>query len=324
MNLMRGVLFLCLLSVGIQGCSSSVKTVEVEDALLWEVSGNGLQQSSYVLGTKHDVDPAFLVTIPGFRRIFKAVKQFAPECDMLSSEFSQLKRPKTNQRERYLLMPLDTTYNMLYDTKDFQLVDSVLKRYTSFYEKFIPLYWVRSYGNEIMTQGRGSQKGMDVHLTLVSYQNSKKIVPLESVEDISRREAMLWQLNRNVNLRMQAEQLLFLIKCREPLEGYAVLVDSLYRQHKLSVFSNKLLLKEMLNKMSVPDSIVFAALGSTYLKEYTYMIGIKRNKDWIGKIEKMIKKASTLIAVGGAHLLGKDGIIELLREQGYVVQPVVN
>ncbi len=57
-------------------------------------------------------------------------------------------------------------------------------------------------------------------------------------------------------------------------------------------------------------------------KSFEEILLIKRNENWIPKIEKIISKKSSFIAVGAMHLGGKNGIIELLRQKGYEVTPV--
>jgi uncharacterized protein YbaP (TraB family) len=47
-----------------------------------------------------------------------------------------------------------------------------------------------------------------------------------------------------------------------------------------------------------------------------------RNKDWIPKIEKAIGEKSSFIAVGGGHLGGKNGVVNLLRAKGYKVEAI--
>lgn len=47
-----------------------------------------------------------------------------------------------------------------------------------------------------------------------------------------------------------------------------------------------------------------------------------RNKRWIKKIPELIMDESVFIAVGAGHLPGERGIIELLRKDGYAVNPV--
>jgi len=46
-----------------------------------------------------------------------------------------------------------------------------------------------------------------------------------------------------------------------------------------------------------------------------------RNKNWIPKIEQMLKgKSDALVVVGAAHLVGKEGVVELLKAKGYLVE----
>jgi uncharacterized protein len=46
---------------------------------------------------------------------------------------------------------------------------------------------------------------------------------------------------------------------------------------------------------------------------------VKRNYNMADRAEPYIKKGSTFIAVGAAHLPGEEGIIKLLRKKGYKV-----
>ncbi|QHT66963.1 TraB/GumN family protein [Rhodocytophaga rosea] len=48
----------------------------------------------------------------------------------------------------------------------------------------------------------------------------------------------------------------------------------------------------------------------------------ERNRDWIPVIVKMIATQPTFIAMGAGHLGGDQGLIHLLRKQGYSVLPV--
>lgn len=46
-----------------------------------------------------------------------------------------------------------------------------------------------------------------------------------------------------------------------------------------------------------------------------------RNASWIPKIDEMLKgRDDALVVVGAAHLVGKKGVVELLRAQGYTVE----
>jgi uncharacterized protein len=48
---------------------------------------------------------------------------------------------------------------------------------------------------------------------------------------------------------------------------------------------------------------------------------VERNRRWLPEIEKlMAQDENVLLVVGAAHLVGKDGVIELLKARGYAVE----
>ncbi len=47
-----------------------------------------------------------------------------------------------------------------------------------------------------------------------------------------------------------------------------------------------------------------------------------RNRQWVGSMEKMMKKDVVFFAVGAGHLGGENGVISLLRQEGYTITPV--
>ncbi len=49
-----------------------------------------------------------------------------------------------------------------------------------------------------------------------------------------------------------------------------------------------------------------------------------RNRNWVKQLLSITKKKHVFVAVGAAHLLGKDGLVSLLRKEGYTVRPLVN
>ena len=49
---------------------------------------------------------------------------------------------------------------------------------------------------------------------------------------------------------------------------------------------------------------------------------VARNRNWLPKIQAEAAKKPTLFAVGTAHLIGNQGLIMLLRESGYQVEPL--
>jgi uncharacterized protein YbaP (TraB family) len=70
------------------------------------------------------------------------------------------------------------------------------------------------------------------------------------------------------------------------------------------------------------DKLAAATAEDKSMDKYEAVMLSNRNKNWIPVIEKQIKSMPTFIAVGAAHLGGKNGVIDLLRQKGYTVKPV--
>lgn len=49
-----------------------------------------------------------------------------------------------------------------------------------------------------------------------------------------------------------------------------------------------------------------------------------RNKNWVGQLKNIMKNESVFVAVGAGHLVGKKGLIGLLRKEGYTLKPLMN
>ena len=82
--------------------------------------------------------------------------------------------------------------------------------------------------------------------------------------------------------------------------------------------------KEMLKLYKTQDVEALGKSLNDYpeYKRYEDELLTKRNKRWIPQIEKLAKEKSVFVAVGAAHLGGKNGVIKLLKAAGYKVKPV--
>src|SRR6185312_6473325 len=58
--------------------------------------------------------------------------------------------------------------------------------------------------------------------------------------------------------------------------------------------------------------------------KYDDLLLNNRNKNWVKQLDQIMKNESVFVAVGTGHLLGEKGLINLLRQQGYTVQPLEN
>lgn len=60
------------------------------------------------------------------------------------------------------------------------------------------------------------------------------------------------------------------------------------------------------------------------LKDGLEILLDKRNINWITQLKKILPEKSIFIAVGAGHLVGKKGLIDLLKKEGYSLRPLNN
>ncbi len=59
-------------------------------------------------------------------------------------------------------------------------------------------------------------------------------------------------------------------------------------------------------------------------KAYQDILLDKRNKNWIGPMEELMKEGSMFFAVGAGHLGGENGLLKLLKDAGYSLKRIGN
>ena len=118
----------------------------------------------------------------------------------------------------------------------------------------------------------------------------------------------------------------------ETLEFQIGLLDQLSKKDQ------ELMLRETVNELDLldknindivqswlkGDSDLLAKLllaGMIDYPEIHQNIVVERNRRWLPEIEKLMQEGTgAMVVVGAAHLVGKDGIIELLKAKGYGVE----
>lgn len=320
------LLIIALLSSILSQAQVTEAPVKLEDALLWEISGNGLQKPSYLLGTMHTVEFRFMFdSIPGIRKVLSAVEQLAAEIDMQAFDSTQRKTPTISNN--YFLMPSDTTYSMLYNAEDFSFVDSVLSSGNAHYAERVPAFWQNIYIRYNIYNRIKKESSMDFFLLRLAHHSSKKIFFLETIEEIASKNEKV-NISKykvalkeyEVGLKEQASSLLFILKNAGMINNAYKRLDSLYRARQLSCLSFE---NQMTEFMESNGQVIKADLEEcNFQNEYKSKLINERNDTWMLKIPILISQGPTLIAVGAMHLPGDVGLINQLRKIGYTVKPM--
>jgi len=123
-----------------------------------------------------------------------------------------------------------------------------------------------------------------------------------------------------------------------PVSGLETLEYQIGVMDELSKGDQELLLRQSLSDLNLLDEHIHGIvqawlkgdanalepllLGS--MREYPGIHGkliVERNRRWVPQIEKMLEQGGgVLVAVGAAHVLGKDGVVEMLKQRGYKLE----
>lgn len=318
---MKRLLSLCLLfvigNINFQVSSRSVAP-ELEDALLWEISGNGLANSSFLYGTFHTMNGSFLDSVPHFYTSLGKVKQVVAEVDMVNQKIIS---PQPEDVMCFA-MPKDTTYQMLFSNEDFKYVDSCL---TTVIEQKMhsilkPAYTSLMYTILTTTDLKNSETGLDKFILTKATENAQKVVGLETMEEHMKFVYGLYKSMCAGSVKDQADLLLFELRNPQLSEEVMDEMESLYRRQMLT----KLI--EPSQKMEGKIKEFFPQYSDEKAEEASEKMMADlvdvRNDNWLKKIPQMIKDNPSLIAVGALHLTGEKGLINQLRKMGYTIKPV--
>lgn len=279
-------------------------TVAAQAQLLWKVSGNGLGRPSYIFGTHH-MAPATMIDQ------IKGMDEAIGGCDIVVGEVEKdsLTSPEVQARmAQDMIAPLDSTLDVLLTTEEYKVVEKVFDKY--FGTMGVKLSQMKSLKpSAISTQMQAMQalkyfpnfdatNLIDVAVQQRANDAGRPSVGLESVQEQI-------DLLFNGPLTEQAKGLVESCKQDEFFQVQsAALVDAYMSQNLDKIFT----------------VMTDATMGGS--EEAMDALIYNRNRAWTAKLVEMMPERACLVCVGAGHLPGDQGLIQLLRNEGFTVEPV--
>lgn len=278
----------CVLLLSILWTGFTAFAQQVESSLLWKISGNNLTEESYVFGTMHMMCVEDFVLKEKVLKAFEGSKQMCFELDLSNpSELMMMDELLYNE------VPISSRLDAISISK----LDQILRRDYQTTLQTVD-HWPSVNIISLMLTKAAECPNLeyyDLVLMEMGLREKKKMVGLESiseqfelVESLYSAEEVLSQLE-SLEVNKEGFKKLVQLYLAEDIDG---LLESAKNQE----FSDAVFMKRFLTD---------------------------RNYQWSLKIPKLISSQSTFIAVGAAHLPGKEGVLQLLRDQGYSVVPVL-
>lgn len=278
-----------ILSILILLISFQFSAQQKYQSLLWEISGNGLEKSSYLYGTMHvSKKVAFRLDDVFFEALNKS------ECVALESDPSTwlaFSYNNTNFNQDYGFYRNDFYSNLFGLKPPTQLA---VRNSIRIDNGLISGYLYRkSYGFDNFEE--------ETYLDMFIYQAGKKQnKTIVGLEDLAESRYLTTKARYNSNKKEPDAWLQKRFK-----KGNAFLIqEDTYRERNL----------DLLDSISV-------ALNTSFFRENMLY---KRNENMVEVLDSLMHKKSVFSGVGAAHLPGEKGMINMLIEKGYIVTPLVS
>lgn len=278
---------------------------EYTGALLWKVSGKGLTQPSYILGTHHLTHVKFVDNIPGLKEAMDNSQQTVGELLMSDQPEMQAKL------QQAAMMPAGETYKSMLTEDEYTTLSTGLKdilmadldQLAQFKPGMISMiYTIALYTKTYPEFNPINHEGIDTYVQRIAKENGKSVLGLETVED------QIYALFDSEPLKDQAKSLACAVGNTD------LAVKSLEKLNKC--YENKDLSGMYNLAFNDPDD------PCKMSQKYQNAINKDRNNKWLEKLPQIMKEKPSLIAVGALHLAGKEGLLNQLAKKGYKVEPV--
>ena len=285
--------------------------VATQAQILYQITGNGLKQPSYLLGTYHLAPASFADSIPGFNSAFNKVEQVCGELQMdnLLDSVNMMKMQNAMMlpegKTIQSLLTADEMNRLNALTKELMGVDFSNAMVAAQLGKFTPAALTTQFSVLMYMKEKpdfASAQGIDDYVQRLATEKGKKTIGLESIDD------QMFVIFKSQTLERQKQLLMCMVDHKDSEMQLTRDLVSAYQAMDL----NKI---ESLTDMKFNDQC-----DSTPEEEETLIYG--RNKNWMKSIPSIISEHTTLIAVGAAHLVGEEGLLSLLRQKGYEVKGV--
>ena len=274
-------------------CIQSNAQKPVENSLLWEIKSPGQAQPSYLFGTIHLICAKDFSISDSLKNVFSKTQQLALEIDMDDPGM-------TAKMMKTMMMSGDTQLKTLLTDNEYARLNTFYKdsigMSIDMFNKMKPFILMAPLYNKVMNC---EPQSYEMKLVAMATQQKSEVIGIETIEE---------------------QMAVFdTISYKDQIKMVLNMVDSLPKARKE--------LSEMIElyKTGQMNSLYQVSIQSDYGMEGDEKVLLTdRNHRWISRISKMIKNKPTFFAVGAAHLGGPDGVVELLRKNGYGLRPIYN
>lgn len=277
---------------------SGVPYEKLDKALLWEISGNGLETSSYLYGTIHIIPTDDYFLPKGTLEAIGSSEKMVFEIDMKDMNNMMKQLGMLNSA----FMKDGLTLKDLYTDEEYKIVKTYFDEMglpIFFLERLKPMFLTVFASGDIDPQDlqNGEAKSYEMEFFDMAKDSKMKTGGLETIE---------YQMSvfDSIPYEDQAEILLETIQMGDTGGASFQQMVDVYKMQDI----------EGMQTMFEEEE------GG--IEGHEDVLLINRNKNWIPIMGDYMKEGPTFFAVGAGHLAGSFGVIHLLKEAGYTLTPL--
>lgn len=278
-----------------QTAGSNLAPTVAENSLLWEISGKGLEQPSYLFGTIHLIGKEDFILTDSTIAAFDRCTKVAFEIDLEEMTNISVMLPLLMKA----FMRNGTTLRDLLSKEDYELVKK------QFSDMGLPIFLLERVKPMFLSAMVGQQGGGTATGEMKSYEMELLDMARKAGKPVTGLETAAYQMSMfdSIPYQAQAEMLVQSLKTAPTDSPEIDQLVELYKKQDLYG------LQEMLE-------------GESGMGEYTSLLLDTRNANWIPVMAEMMVSQPVFFAVGAGHLAGARGVIALLRAEGYSLRAV--
>ncbi len=299
-NFLSISLLSALLLFSCKGSKSAIQpAASIPHALLWKIEKAGQSQPSYLFGTIHMIpkDDYFLPS--GLDEAFDKSKQVVFEIDLDEmSDMGSMMGMLSN-----LMMKDGTSLKDLLTPQEYTEVSKY------FDNMGLPMFLVSKVKPMFLSMLAEVNMNPEEMQSddIVSYEMNLYDRAQKAKKDVGGLETMQYQLSLfdSIPYKDQAIMLMDAVRSTNTESDMFDQTLDLYLHQDIGAMI------EMVDSSQAGQG-----------EGYENVLINNRNQNWIPIMSKMMKNGPVFFAVGAGHLAGENGVLSLLKKQGYTVTPV--
>ncbi|MDJ0832169.1 MAG: TraB/GumN family protein [Gammaproteobacteria bacterium] len=277
----RLILFIFCLYLPISWAQSPVWKIETDNSSL------------YLAGTIHVLRASDYPLPPAFEQAYAQSELLAFETDIMASQSPEFSR----QVMRLMMLPVDTSLQQLLEPNTLERLQNYLNANQMSLDQFArmkpAMVAITLVLQELIKLGAGTH-GVDQFYFVKAMGDGKKIHALETSQ----------------------QQLEFLSRMGEGQENLLI-EQTLDDIQQLQQLFNDMVSSWRKGDRKQLKTLFVDPMRQDFAPIYQQLL-VQRNHNWLPQIISMLTTPDTeLVLVGSAHLLGPDGLLQLLQQQGY-------